>query len=81
MSTLEKAITLLEDMPEQTVETVYAFMLSIHTKESSSPDNTKSMDGLRLLQSYAGTLSEDFDYKTALEEAREKKYGYNKSTF
>lgn len=75
MSILEKAITLLEDMPEQTVETVYAFMLSIHPKEDINPDNTKSMDGLRLLQSYAGTLPEDFDYKKELEEAREKKYG------
>lgn len=70
MSILEKAITLLEDMPEQTVETVYAFMLSIHPKEDINPDNTKSMDGLRLLQSYAGTLPEDFDYKKELEEAK-----------
>ncbi len=29
MSTLEKAINLLQEMPEQTIETVYAFMQSV----------------------------------------------------
>ncbi len=33
MSTLEMAINLLQEMPEQAVETVYAFMQSVLTKQ------------------------------------------------
>lgn len=35
MSTLEKAITLLQEMPEQTIETVYDFMQSIHPQRNN----------------------------------------------
>lgn len=34
MSTLEKAMDLLQEMPEQAVETVYAFMQSVLAQQS-----------------------------------------------
>lgn len=35
MSTREKAINLLQEMPEQVIETVYAFMQSVLSQQSS----------------------------------------------
>lgn len=43
MSTLEKAINLLQEMPEQTLETVYAFMQSLvpqSSRVSDQPEDT-----------------------------------------
>ena len=70
MSTLEKTITLLREMPEQSLESLYDFIRSIwlhqetvtkHTTDSA--DTSKSMEGFHVLQSFAGTLPADFDYK------------------
>lgn len=36
MSTLEKAMNLLQEMPEQAIEAVYAFMQSVQARESRS---------------------------------------------
>lgn len=81
MSTLEKTIILLREMPEQTLESLYDFIRSIwihqdgNTEHSAdSADTSKSMEGFRVLQSFAGTLPADFDYKKELEEMREEKY-------
>lgn len=76
MSTLEKTITLLQEMPEQSIEIVYRFIRFMQSEQDSSNSNLKSMEGLRTLQSFAGTLPKDFDYKRELEEAREEKYGH-----
>lgn len=67
MSTLEKAIVLLKEMPEQSVETVYRFMQSLQNEYVKQAD---SLNGLRVLQSFSGTLPESFDYRQELEEAR-----------
>lgn len=40
MSTLEKAIILLHQMPEQSVETVYQFMQSMQAENITSKDNS-----------------------------------------
>lgn len=82
MSTLEKAIILLREMPEQSVEIVYRFMQSIKTtqndiKQSNAlieNNTTKNIEGLRILQSFAGILPDNFDYKAELEEARAERY-------
>jgi len=81
MSTLEKTITLLQEMPEQTLESLYDFIRSIwirqdiSTKRLENPDRmSKSMEGFQVLQSFAGTLPADFDYKKELEEMRNEKY-------
>ncbi len=81
MSTLEKTITLLREMPEQSLESLYDFIRSIwvqqETEEKRSVklnDISKSMEGFHVLQSFAGTLPADFDYEKELEEMREEKY-------
>lgn len=87
MSTLEKTIGLLETMPDDKIETIYAFVRFINSdayktySESASikaEDEhrvSESMEGLRILESFAGTLPEDFNYEQELEEARNEKYG------
>lgn len=81
MSTLEKTIILLREMPEQSLESLYDFIRSIWDQQNAgekqsvkSNDISKSMAGFHILQSYAGTLPTDFDYKKELKEMREEKY-------
>lgn len=81
MSTLEKTIILLREMPEQSLESLYNFIRSIlvqqnvETRQSVKLDDiSKSMEGFNILQSFAGTLPADFDYEKELEEMREEKY-------
>lgn len=83
MSTLEKTIVLLREMPEQSLESLYDFirLIWIHQdikteNPESSVDASESMEGFRVLQSFAGTLPADFDYKKELEEMREEKYAH-----
>lgn len=75
MSTLEKTIILLREMPEQSLESLYDFIRSIWVQQNAgekqsvkSNDISKSMAGFHILQSFAGTLPADFDYKKELEE-------------
>lgn len=88
MSTLEKTIGLLETMPDDKIETIYAFVrfinsdayktspesASIKAKDEHKHRISDSMEGLRILESFAGTLPEDFNYEQELEEARNEKY-------
>lgn len=81
MSTLEKTIVLLREMPEQSLESLYNFIQSIWIHQDiktehpeNSADTSESMEGFRVLQSFAGTLPADFDYKKELEEMRKEKY-------
>ncbi len=81
MSTLEKTIVLLREMPEQSLESLYDFIRSIWLHQEikserleNSADTSESMEGFRVLQSFAGTLPADFNYKKELEEMWEEKY-------
>lgn len=74
MSTLEKTITLLREMPEQLLESLYDFICSIWIQQevkADSLDISKSVEGFQVLQSFAGKLPADFDYEKELEEMRE----------
>lgn len=78
MSTLEKAINLLQSMPEPKIEAVYTYMRFVYSQSDDDPIPSESgikasMEGLRVLQSFAGTLPEDFDYEQELEDARREK--------
>ena len=68
MSTLEKTIVLLREMPEQSLEFLYDFIRSIWIHQNgetehleNSVDTSESMEGFRVLQSFAGTLPADFE--------------------
>ncbi len=81
MSTLEKTIVLLQKMPEQSLESLYDFICSmwIYQEEKTEHaedyvDISESMEGFLVLQSFAGTLPADFDYRKELEEMRAEKY-------
>ncbi|MBD5502617.1 MAG: hypothetical protein HDR09_02360 [Lachnospiraceae bacterium] len=70
MSTLEKTIILLREMPEQSLESLYNFICSILAQQNAGAkqsieldDISKSMEGFNVLQSFAGILPADFDYK------------------
>lgn len=43
-------------------------------KAAPNQKSSKSMNGLHVLQSFAGTLPGNFDYEQELEEARKEKY-------
>lgn len=73
MSTLEKAIVLLQEMPEYKLEEAYMYLRLVASQNDAS-EMEKRKKGFEGLISYAGTLPEDFDYKRELEKAREEKY-------
>lgn len=82
MSTLEKAIGLLQEMPENKLEAVYMYIRFVDSQADSDVSVTAEKEkdierrkrGFQELLSFAGTLPEDFDYKKELEEARNEKY-------
>lgn len=81
MSILEKTITLLREMPEQSLESLYDFIYSLWirqkadvTSQADAEDISKSVEGLQVLQSFAGTLPPDFDYQKELDDMRREKY-------
>lgn len=82
MSTLEKAIGLLQEMPENKLEAVYMYIRFVNSQTDSEvfdpTKKEKNMErrrmGFQELLSFAGTLPDDFDYKKELEEARNEKY-------
>ncbi|MCX4292358.1 MAG: hypothetical protein OSJ36_11290 [Odoribacter sp.] len=82
MSTLEKAIGLLQEMPENKLEAVYMYIRFVDSQADSDVSVTTEKEkdierrkrGFQELLSFAGTLPEDFDYKKELEEARNEKY-------
>lgn len=82
MSTLEKTIILLREMPEQSLESLYDFIRSIWVVQEAKKkqqfiepkDISKSLEGFNVLKSFAGTLPADFDYQEELEEMRDEKY-------
>ena len=85
MSTLEKTITLLQGMPETSIEKVYQFIQNLQSEQNSATktilkttenNQSKAVESYQALQSYVGILPKDFDYKKELEEARKEKYGH-----
>jgi len=84
MSTLEKTITLLQEMPEISVKKVYQFIQNLQSQQNNElttiqktteNNQSKALESYQALQSYIGILPKDFDYKKELEEAMEEKYG------
>lgn len=82
MSTLEKAIGLLQELPENKLEAVYMYIRFVDSQSDNDVSVTTEKDnemekrrkGFQELLSFAGTLPGDFDYKKELEEARNEKY-------
>ena len=67
----QEAIKIIEEIQEDAMSQVITYLKQMANKKQSS----KSLEGFHTLQSFAGTLPPDFDYKKELEEAREEKYG------
>ena len=81
MSTVEETITLVREMTEQSLESLYDFIYSLWIQQKAdtassadADDISKSVEGLKVLQSFAGTLPVDFDYHKELDEMRKEKY-------
>ena len=67
----QEAIKIIEEIQEDVMSQVVSYLKQMADKKQ----NSKNLEGLHILQSFAGTLPPDFDYKKELEEAREEKYG------
>lgn len=72
MSTLEKAINLLQEMPEQTLETVYAFMQSLVPQSSRVSDQSEDT-AFGIAHKYANPLLTEKE-KGAFERAMVQKH-------
>lgn len=69
----EEATQLLKDMGDDDIIQVVQYIRMI--KLSKNNDKNKSMKAFEKLQSFRGSLPKDFDYESAINEEREKKYG------
>lgn len=69
----EEATQLLKDMGDDDIIQVVQYIRMI--KLSKNNDKNKSMKAFEKLQSFRGSLPNDFDYESVLNEEREKKYG------
>lgn len=66
----QEAVKIIETMREDVMVQVIAYLQHV-ASETQQP--SKPLEGFRVLQSFAGSLPEDFDYKKELEEARDEK--------
>ncbi|MDE6872949.1 MAG: hypothetical protein K2P87_00615 [Lachnospiraceae bacterium] len=66
----QEAVKIIETMREDVMVQVIAYLQHVASETQQPP---KPLDGFRVLQSFAGSLPEDFDYKKELEEARDEK--------
>ena len=67
----QEAVNIIENMREDVMEQVVDYLRSISNEDNQSPEK---LEGYRILQSFAGILPSDFDYKKELEDMREEKY-------
>ena len=65
----QEAVKIIENMQEDVMMQVVAYLRAVSNQSS------KSLEGYHILQSFAGILPDNFDYKMELEQAREEKYG------
>lgn len=65
----QEAVKIIENMQEDVMMQVVTYLRAISNQSS------KSLEGYHTLQSFAGILPDNFDYKMELEQAREEKYG------
>jgi hypothetical protein len=68
----EQAVQIIEDIEDKDMTQVVAILKTFTFSEEQKQNKDAAMAGLQILQSFAGTLPPDFDYKKELEEAREK---------
>lgn len=67
----QEALELIENMQEDLMSQVISYLKNMNSEKNEFP---RSMEGFQILQSFAGTLPQTFNYKQELEEAREEKY-------
>ncbi|MBU5478878.1 hypothetical protein KQI69_06630 [Eubacterium sp. MSJ-13] len=66
----EEATQLLKDMEEDDMVQIVQYIRTI--KLSKNRDKSKAMKAFEKLQTFRGSLPENFDYESVLEEEREK---------
>lgn len=69
----QEAIKIIENMQEELMTQVIS---SLKTIASEKNNTAKGIEGLHILQSFAGTLPPTFHYNQELEEVREEKYDH-----
>lgn len=75
MSIKEEAIQLIDNMPDNEVVKVVAFIRGSHGKNANENRRSSAMKGLEVLQSFAGVIPSDLDTNELLNSHREEKYG------
>ena len=65
----QEAVNIIENMREYVMAEVVDYLRNISNENSQSSER---MEGYRILQSFAGLLPSDFDYKKELEAMREE---------
>ena len=75
MSIKEEAIQLIDNLPDNEVVKVIAFIRGSHGNRADENERSSAMKGLEILQSFAGIIPSDLDTDELLNNHREEKYG------
>jgi hypothetical protein len=77
MTALKKeAVELIDRIADSEMVEVVALLKNFEIRKNEQKDIQEGLEGLKILNSFVGTLPQDFDYDKELEEALEEKYGY-----
>lgn len=77
MTALKKeAVELIDRIADSEMVEVVALLKNFEIRKKEQKDIQEGLEGLKILNSFVGTLPQDFDYDKELEEALEEKYGY-----
>lgn len=70
-----EAVRIIDSLEDSEMTEVIATLKHFKVRAKKDDYVKEGLEGLKILESFIGTLPEDFDYEKELEEALEEKYG------
>ncbi|MCI8509187.1 MAG: hypothetical protein HFJ06_11580 [Lachnospiraceae bacterium] len=71
----QETYLLLNEFDESEMTSVVTLLKNYKHRTTQSQDIEEGLEGLRIIESFAGRLPKDFNEKTELEQGLEEKYG------
>ncbi len=71
----QEAYQLLDEFDDSEMTSVVTLLKNYKFRKKEKPDIAEGLEGLRIIESFAGRLPNDFDEKEELKKGLEEKYG------
>lgn len=77
MTTLKmEAVSIIDSIEDSEMAEVIAVLRNFKINQKKENHIKEGLEGLKILESFTGTLPENFNYEKELEEALEEKHGF-----